>query len=178
MVEENKKETLREVEEDWDMKALNHPSSVYSAEQKMIVVTTFVLTGKTKAAAGAAGVPWDIVRAWKTKSVWWSDAVHKVRKEKQDELDSVMTNTIHDSLDAIRDRIELGDTIRDAKTGELVRIPMKGKELAVTAAVLFDKRSLIRGDATSISSRRADPLKDIEDKLKEFAKISKVKSVK
>lgn len=76
-----------------------------------------------------------------------------------------MTDAINQAIFQMTDRINNGDYVRDTKTGEIVRVPMKGKELAVSAAVVFDKRSLIRGDATSISSKKIDPLKDIEKNM-------------
>ena len=48
---------------------------------------------------------------------------------------------------------------------------MKGKELAVTAGVLFDKRALIRGDYTSrnISSNQERTLDALEKRMQQFA---------
>ena len=166
---------VEEKELDWDLKALNHPQSKYTADQKVSAATTYVLTGSLKKAATNSGVPHQIVRDWSSKSNWWSDAIAKVRKEKQDELDASMTTTIQLAMNEAVDRIKDGDFVKE-KDGSLSRIPMKGKELAVAMAVMFDKRSLIRGDATSISSKKADPLKDIESKMMEWA--NKVKEAK
>jgi len=158
---------------DWDLRALEGPHTKYSAEIKIKAATVYVLTGSVSQVMKATNLPQQRISDWKTRSAWWDDAVRKIRKEKQDSLDSIMTDTIHSAMDEIVDRIKEGDVVRDTKTGDLVRVPMKGKELAVTAAVLFDKRSLIRGDATSISTKKQEPLKEIEDKLKEFAKLAK-----
>ena len=170
---ENSENLLVEEENtDWDLKALHHPLAQYSEEVKIKAVTTYALTGSVNQVVKATGLRQDLISNWKTRSAWWEDALKKVRKEKQDELDAVLTQTIDEAFEEVRDRIKDGDYLRDAKTGELYRVPMKGKELAVTAAVMFDKRSLIRGDATSISSKKQDPLKEIEDKLTAFAKMS------
>lgn len=55
---------------------------------------------------------------------------------------------------------------------------MKGRDLAVTAGVLFDKRALIRGDATArnISSNQIKTLEGIEKRMQQFATDLKQKT--
>lgn len=51
---------------------------------------------------------------------------------------------------------------------------MKGKELAITLGVMYDKRALIRSQAESITSgNQDDKLKALEDKFNEFASVLK-----
>ena len=172
-------ETLQTVEivpQDWDLTLIDDPRSTYTVEQKLRAVETFARNGNMAKTARETGIPRVTLVGWKNKSPWWPECIAKVQKIQQAELDSVMTTTINEAIEAVNDRIALGDVIRDTKTGELVRVPMKGKELAVAAAVLFDKRSLIRGDATSISGKRADPLAEIEKTMMGWAK--KVQNIK
>ena len=53
---------------------------------------------------------------------------------------------------------------------------MSGKDIALTSATFFDRRALIRGDATSIQ-RKQDPLADIKGKLEAFSKYSKATQI-
>jgi hypothetical protein len=48
---------------------------------------------------------------------------------------------------------------------------MKGRDIAVTLGVLYDKRALIRGDATShtVSVSHDKKLEGLESKFKQFA---------
>ena len=159
---------LREAEltnQDWDLSLLEHPNAKYSAKLKLRLAETYARCGNMKAAAAECGVRYDLALGWKKKAVWWAEAIIKIQKVQQSELDTVMTDAINQAIFQMTDRINNGDYVRDTKTGEIVRVPMKGKELAVSAAVVFDKRSLIRGDATSISSKKIDPLKDIEKNM-------------
>lgn len=56
---------------------------------------------------------------------------------------------------------------------------MKGKELAVTLGVLFDKRALIRGDATShsVSISHDKKMEQLESKFKQFAMQLEAKTI-
>lgn len=156
--------------EEWDVEALHHPNCKYDKDTKVALVTKYASSGNLKASAAACGVDYAQARSWKTRSQWWGPTIAKVQKIQQAELDAVMTSVIDKAMTEMTDRIENGDTIRDTKTGELVKIPMKGKELAVAAAVIFDKRSLIRGDATSISGKKINPLKNVQEDMLKWAK--------
>ena len=59
-----------------------------------------------------------------------------------------------------------------------MRIPMKGRDLAVTAGVLYDKRALIRGDASgrNVSSNQAKTLEALEKRMQQFATQLKEKT--
>lgn len=61
-----------------------------------------------------------------------------------------MSKVIDKALDLIMDRIEQGDYQYDQKTGKIVKIPLKVRDLERVASGLFDKRQLIRKQPTSI----------------------------
>lgn len=131
-----------------DLADLYSPKSKYTPEQKVNAVMTFVLTGTIKKSAKIIGMPQQTLDRWKNEAVWWDDTVRECRKKKQDELDAMYTNLIHDAIEQVADRVKNGDTKFD-KDGNPYLQPMGGKELAVTMAVTFDKRQLLRGEATS-----------------------------
>ena len=162
------KESLRL--DGWDLKALNRGN--HSAEKKIGIVTAWVTGSSLQAASLHFDVPYPLVRTWKHRGVWWDEAVEKVRNDHNEDLDTYMTGVMDKATKALSDRIEHGDYKYDSKIGENVRVPMQGKDLAVVTAIYTEKRALLRGEATSISITKQDPLKDIESKLKEFAKFS------
>ncbi len=152
---------------DWDLKLLEHPNSVYSAEQKIAVMTNYFVYGNLEKASKYANVPYDIVRDWHTRSAWWTSEFEKIRAAKQDELDSTFTTILHDCMSHLKKRLVEGDVILD-KNNELINIPVKAKDLAVIGAVVFDKRQLLRGNATKIS-QSSSSLQDLEEKFKQFS---------
>jgi hypothetical protein len=148
---------------------------VYTPEEKVQAATAYFMCGSFKQVQRDIGISWDTVRTWKDSAPWWDEIIHKLRREKQDELDVMMTNYLHEAQHQALDRIKNGDCKLD-KNGEVVRVPMSGRDIALTSVAFFDKRALIRGDATSIS-RRQDPLGDIKDKLEAFAQYNSAKEI-
>lgn len=166
-----RKKRVLQVKEDFDLKALDHPSSKYTKEQKLSVITTYVLTGSVEQAGLNTGIPRKYIHSWKCKSPWWPIEVAKVRIQEQDKLDAVMTGVIDNTMGQLNDRILNGDWKKNTKTGELERIPLTAKDLAVVAGITFDKRQLIRGDATAITSRSSGTdLQELEAKMMGWAK--------
>lgn len=168
--------TTLEENKDLDLSFIDHPQAKYTVDQKTKAVTTYLLTGSQLQASIVAGVPYQRVKGWKAQAAWWHEALEKLRKEKQDELDSTLTNTIHDVSKKLMERLEEGDPYVK-KTGEIGYMPIKMKDLAVSMAVLYDKRALIRGEATSIRKESTESLKTLENRFKEFALQLKEKDV-
>lgn len=147
----------------------------YTPEKKIAAVTLYFSLGSFKETGKRLGIGWSTIAQWKRKSPWWEEITHKLRREKQDELDAMMTSYLHEAQDQALDRIRNGD-FKLTAAGELKRIPMSGRDIALTSAAFFDKRALIRGDATSIA-RRQDPLKEIKGKLEAFAAFNNAKEI-
>ena len=163
-------------EEFYDLQDLYHPQSKYTPEQKMSLVQSYITTGNMEMAAAQAGIPEVYGWQFRKRAAWWEDAVFKVRKEKNDELDAQFTRIIEKASSEVMDRLDNGDYVLQ-RDGTMKRVPLKGKELAVVAAVTYDKRGLLRGDPSTISAKKADPLKSIEKNLKEFTKFLDSKDV-
>ena len=147
----------------------------YTPEKKIAAVTLYFSLGSFKETGKQLGIPWDTISRWRKQSSWWEEITHKLRKEKQDELDAMMTTYLHEAQEQALDRIRHGD-FKLTAAGELKRIPMSGRDIALTSVAFFDKRALIRGDATSIA-RRQDPLKEIKGKLEAFAAFNSAKEI-
>ena len=165
-----------------DLADLYVANSKYTPEQKVNAVMTYVMTGTIKKSAKIIGMPQQTLNKWKLHAVWWDDTVRECRKKKQDELDSMYTNLIHDVVGQVQDRIENGDT-KISRDGVVTKIPMTGKDLAIVMAVTFDKRQLLRGEATSrvekVSEkerieRLADSFKEMSKKMKSLGMDAKV----
>jgi len=147
----------------------------YPISKKVEAAVAFFNCGNTKRAAKDVGIPWNLLSAWRFKSPWWDEVQLKLKTEKQAELDASITNYLHEAQDAALDRLKNGD-YRLTPSGELKRVPMSGKDIALTSATFFDRRALLRGDATSIQ-RKQDPLRDIKGKLEAFAQYSKATEI-
>jgi hypothetical protein len=127
--------------------------SRYSDEDRRRAVAYFVVLGDCEKVSQAVGIPARTLRDWKN-SQWFSELVAEVRREKDAELDAQFNGAIHAAAEQLFDRINNGDFA--IVGGKLHRKPMAGRDLAVTAAILFDKRQLLRNQPTIITGDSPD----------------------
>ena len=79
---------------------------------------------------------------WTTQS-WFGTLLAEVRQEKNAELDAAYTRILHKATDELIDRLENGDPV--VINGKVARKPVAARDLALVAAITFDKRTLASG---------------------------------
>jgi hypothetical protein len=159
-----------------DIELLDNYYSVYTKDQKLQVIDLFCKGSSLAEIYHVTGIPKTTLQNWKDRSPWWDEIVNKYKKDKQIELDNLLTNSIHKAILELNDRLQDGDYKPD-RQGELKRVPISARDLAVTLSSLYEKRALIRGEATSIKSESKNSLQSLEDKFKSFALQLKEKDV-
>ena len=110
---------------------------------------TFLVTGNLRATATQTGVNERTLSDW-VKADWWEPLLQTLHYEKGRELDSKLTQVIDRALDELADRLANGDQKLN-RDGELVRVPITAKDAAIVAAVMFDKRQILRNMPTAIT---------------------------
>jgi hypothetical protein len=136
------------------------------------VVRTWLQTGNLEVTAKLCKIPYDTVHNWRYRQQWWKDLVDQF----QDEADVAMAGRIKKllgkSVEQLEDRIENGDSILDSKTGDVIKVPLKARDLTNTVKVLSDREDILIGRQV----KEATQTEQITDKLamlaKEFAKFS------
>jgi hypothetical protein len=83
-------------------------------------------------------------------------------------IKSKLAAIIDESADQALDRLKHGDVVRDSRTGDLVRVPIKGKDAAIIGAVSFDKLRLAEHQPTSIVAKT----NDVAALAQQFAELS------
>ncbi len=143
---------------------------VYTHDEKMVVALTYLMEGSAKATAKKTGVPRTTIRDWMTTE-WWPEYYQDAKNLKNVELDSLYTQIIHKGIGELSDRLDNGDEVI-LKDGSKTRKKMNGKECAWTAAVMADKRTILRGDPTRITKNTSvsDNLKDFQKALEDVGK--------
>ena len=159
-----------------DLKSLDTVYSLYTKEQKIEAVTLFCQGYSLNEISRALDIPPTTMKNWRERSTWWDDIALKNKKDKQVELDNKLTETIHKTIDQLNDRLNNGDE-KQSRSGELQRVPLSGRDLASILATLYEKRALIRGEATSIKTESTTTLQSLEDKFKSFALQLKEKDI-
>ncbi len=140
----------------------------------MAACTTYLATGSIAETSRIINVPYRTVQEW-TYSDWWKQLMTEIQSGENQKTDNKMSKVIEKTLDMLVSRIEEGDYQYDQKTGRLVKIPLKARDLERITSGLFDKRQLIRKQPTNI---KQDDLNQADRLLKlaeQFAKFSGVK---
>ena len=155
------------------LNGLDH--SRYSAEQKVAAATYYAITGNLTLAADKAEIPGDLIRQWKTRSPWFMELVEQIHKQKSDEFNAKATSIIDDCLEALVNRVQRGEDVV-IKDGSIITKAIGARDLAYVLGILFDKKQLNQGKATSIRQESTD---DMLKKLKkEFIKIAESQEAK
>lgn len=148
------------------------PRAKIAPELKIHAAAAFFATGTVDGASRMTGLSHQTISEWKNKSEWWAPVLSKLKKEKNDELDATVTDLIHKTTTELNDRIVNGEVQmhQGVPTGHLK--PMTGRDLAATLNTLYDKRTMMRGEPTSITGK-ADQSTIIDSLKEQFAKMAK-----
>lgn len=125
-----------------------HSKKYFDQKKKIECATVFAVARNYERVSGLTGVPVAQLKRWNDEP-WWHEIIAKVKKEKNEVLDGKITETLDKTLDMIQDRVENGETYYNPKSKEYYNLPLKAKDAAIVTSILFDKRQLIRGEATS-----------------------------
>ena len=148
----------------------------WNEKKQLEVVTTYLATGNLTETSRLCNIPLITIKKWKYNSEWWDKLVSDIQNAEGQKTDNKMSKVIDKALDMLVSRIEDGDYQYDQKTGRLVKVPLKARDLERVAAGLFDKRQLIRKQPTNIKSDPAgqtDRLLKLAEQFAEFAGQSK-----
>ena len=121
----------------------------YTDEQKREAVALQAIYGNTKKVAQMTGINRKTIQYWKSQD-WWPIIMAEVKPEVDAYIRDKTQHTISACFEGIADRVQNGD-YKVGKDGELIRVPMTGRDLTWTAAVMVDKRQLIMSQPTSIT---------------------------
>lgn len=152
-----------------------HRGSWWPQEKRIEAATVFAVTRNYEKTSKLSGIPVRTLKQF-SQEPWWPEVISKVVKLKNDELDAKITETLTKAMDIISERFDKGDPKVNLKTMEQYHVPVSAKDTAITASILFDKRQLLRGEATT----RTESVSS-EDKLKalkaNFEKLAKSKLI-
>lgn len=107
----------------------------YSPQQRWDAVLAWSISGNAVKAEVICGVPANTISYWAANSDWWPLVLDRIHRLQGTELDAKFTGAIDKTINYINQALENTNiSVRDA---------------AVTLAILYDKRALARGHATS-----------------------------
>jgi hypothetical protein len=150
--------------------AKSRMGSQYSQEIKLQAAGNYLITGNFQTVADQLNIPRRTLTDW-SKSEWWQEAITAIRLEKGDELDVLLTNAVFKGVNNAVERLDKGDFLKyDDDNQEVIYKPVSAKDSATTAAILFDKRQILRNQPTSISNNIGnDQLLDLKAQFEQLA---------
>lgn len=152
-------------------KTLPHQAGWWSHKKRLEAVTTYLATGNLTETSRLLNIPHDTLKKWK-QADWWDTTITEIQSGDGQRVDNKMSRVIDKALDLIMDRIEQGDFQYDQKTGRLVKVPVKVRDLERVAAGLFDKRQLIRKQPTNIKVSDLNQTERLLQLAEQFAKFA------
>ena len=157
-------------------KNLPHEPGIWDKKKQMAAGTTYLATGSIAETSRIINVPYRTVQEW-TYSDWWKQLMTEIQSGENQKTDNKMSRVIEKTLDMLVSRIEEGDYQYDQKTGRLVKIPLKARDLERITSGLFDKRQLIRKQPTNIKQddlNQADRLLKLAEQFAKFSGTSRI----
>lgn len=148
---------------------LKRKKTWWPEDKKVEAATLHVAIGNLVKVSELTKVPVGTLRQWADND-WWLVTQQRVKREAIEETDARFSKLIDKAINKLEKAVESGDYMYDIKKGELVNIPMTGRDLAMVTGITFDKRQLLRGEATRIT-KTSDPEKHLAELARKFAEL-------
>jgi len=129
--------------------------TLYDDIAKINAAYLYAASGNYSKVARDTNIPRTTIVSWAKDSPVWVDSLVKARQEISDEILAYNLEIVIKTNEQIIDRIDNGDTVL-TKDGKQVRVPMKGRDLAVVSGIKEDKARVSLGQATSIVGKSTD----------------------
>ena len=152
-----------------------YSKSVWSENQKLQAVATYVLLGSMSQTAIATGIPLVTIKSWRNAQ-WFKDTLLQIRDEDLDKLDANLQRVIDKALLATEDRLDAGDWQYDPKTGKPIRIPVKAQIALRITNDLLNQQTKIREKPDKVEVEKTIDAR-LSKLSEEFIRFSKSKTI-
>lgn len=141
----------------------------WPTEKKVEAATVFAVVKNVKKTAEITGIPMSAIKKFQ-QDPFFDNVVQNVYQQKNEELDNYLTEIVHKAAEVIKDRLENGEAVV-TKDGKVFERPISAREATHVLGTAFDKRQLLRGEATSRSESVSggDRLKDLQARFEALA---------
>lgn len=140
--------------------------TLYDDIAKINAAYLYAASGNYSKVARDTNIPRTTIVSWAKDSPVWVDSLVKARQEISDEILAYNLEIVIKTNEQIIDRIDNGDVV--LRNGKQVRVPMKGRDLAVVSGIKEDKARVALGQATSIVGKA----ESMESLAEVFRKVS------
>lgn len=143
----------------------------WSDEKRVEAATADAMGLSASMIQAATGIAAGTIKKWRQEE-WYQELIAEIRDQEDREIDGKLTKLVNTSLKVIEDRLEGGDYMWNSKENKFIRKPVYMKEANKVASELIQRRNLLRGKPTSISSKEqiSDKLASLADRFEQFAR--------
>lgn len=142
---------------------------MWADKKKYEAVAVFIATGSPTETAIQTKIPYETIKKWR-KQDWWAEKVKELQDEDYSRLDAKISKTIDKALDELIDRVDKGDSMYDPRTGKIVRVPAKMRDVNKAFDSLLEKRQLLRKQPTKIVQQESTA-NQLQNLAEQFAKF-------
>ena len=140
--------------------------TLYDDTAKINAAYLYAASGNYSKVARDTNINRNTIMSWAKDSLVWVEALGKARQEISDEILASNLEIVVKTNEQVMDRVEHGDVV--LRNGKQVRVPMKGRDLAVVGGIKEDKARVALGQATSIVGKS----EDIQALAKQFDQLA------
>ena len=152
-----------------------YKKSVWTQNQKLEAVSTYLMLGNMAETAIVTGIPHQTLKVWKTTD-WFKEYSLQLQNEDIQKMDGKLKRIVDKALKAVEDRLDLGDAQFDQKTGLITRVPVKAHVALKITSELMTKQDKLHSNPIKEEVERT-----IDDRLaklsEEFARFASMKTI-
>jgi len=148
----------------------NELKLVTSSEDVADFFLLYVSGTPIRESARIVGIKEVTAKAWR-RTDWWGRVENAARMVASQTADRKLSKVLDSALAKLTKRIDKGDPY--TAQGEVRYKPVSAKDLAIILGVVYDKRALIRGEATTLTGEaktEEERLKELSEAFKEISK--------
>lgn len=150
----------------------------WTDKMKKKAVKMYLQSGSLALVSRQLKIPYNTLISWKHKTAWWKQVVEDFREENDLQLAAKMEKITEKALKGIEKRIDDGEQILDSKTGTVVNVPVKTRDLTTAVKVLSDRQDVLIGRAKKESEDKESQADKLAKLAAEFAAFNKIKQEK
>ncbi len=141
--------------------------TLYDDTVKINAAYLYAASGNYSQVARDTNISRPTLMRWAEDSPVWLEALSKARHQIGDEILAGNLKLVIKTNEEVMDRVENGDYVL-TKDGNQIRVPMRGRDLAVVSGIKEDKARVALGQATSIVGKS----EDIQALAKQFDQLA------
>lgn len=116
----------------------------WDEKKRLETLTTYVATGGVPMTSAITGVPKETIKKWKTQE-WWKQGLNDLQYEDNIKISAKLSKVLEKSLAAVEDRLDNGEHMYDPRTGNIIRVPAKLRDVhKVTTDIVEKKQQLLK----------------------------------